>query len=109
MAVISPGLEPHPGDGASMPIYRLDPILPLHVRWARLSSISEAVWTSADTATKARENVAAKTAISFKPAAGHAPLERSPWLDDLLCTCVVETDSIEVPKGSVVTITGRPV
>jgi hypothetical protein len=92
-----------------MQIYRLDPILPLDARWARLSSISEAVWTGADTASRARENVAAETAISFEPVAGHAQLERSPWLNDRLSTCVIETDSIEVPKGSVVTTTGAPV
>lgn len=92
-----------------MHIYRLDPVFPLDARWAQLSSISEAVWTGADNASEARENVAAKTAIPDKPATAHAPLEASPWLNDLLCTCVMETDSIEVPKGSVVTATGRPI
>jgi hypothetical protein len=90
-----------------MPVYRLDPIQPLDPRWSSLSSICECLWTSAATDLEARHYVAHKTAVTHQRAADRTTIDTSPWLSDLLSTCVAERDDMEVPRGMVIKADGE--
>jgi hypothetical protein len=91
-----------------MQAYRLDPIDPKDPRWLA-SSIKERVWTMAHSDGEARNMVAAKTAIAAKPTERYAVIRRSPWLDDKLALCVLDTSRKDVPEGAVITANGRPI
>jgi hypothetical protein len=89
------------------PVFRLDPIDPNNPVWAELSTISHAVLTRADSAGKARQVVANKTVVGRTPKEPHAPIPRSPWLDDKLSLCVMQTNEHDIAEGAVVGLDGR--
>jgi hypothetical protein len=90
-----------------MNTYRLDPIPSTlsNPRWQR-SSVRECVWVAAETPNEARKKVALAT-IEFTPVVPGAPLLHSPWYDDALVICVMDTSRTDVPDDAVMTADGR--
>jgi hypothetical protein len=91
-----------------MSVYRLDPIKLGDLRW-QASTVKECLWAAAATPDRAREIVAARTAvvIAIAPSGQSAPTLQSPWLDDAITTCVLETSRNDVPDGAVIAADGR--
>lgn len=88
-----------------MSTYRLDPINLIDRRW-QASSIKETVWAGADNPNEARQIVAAKTLVAIRADLG-APKPLSPWLDDHLSMCALETSRTDIPKGTLITAPGK--
>jgi hypothetical protein len=88
--------------------YRLDPINPSDPQWDALSTIKQMVWVSAPHGGKARDLVAGKTA-KLTPTTRYAPKQvaQSPWLDDKMATCVLDTAKAGVPEGAVMLANGQ--
>lgn len=91
-----------------MKVYRLNPIRLNNRRW-ELSFIKESVWVSAVTPNKAREIVGVKTLVVNVPDNRFRPKLQSPWLDDFLASCVLDTSRNNLPPGDVITANGQPI
>lgn len=90
-----------------MSVFRLDPIEPNDASWA-LSTVCETVWTKANDPWTARQLVAARALQSMRSQPDQAP-PLSPWQNDYLTTCVIETSRISVPNGKVVRADGSEI
>ena len=92
-----------------MSVYRLSPISTTlgRRRW-RTSRVNDVVWVLAETSGKARERVASATVEFSRPTRRFAPIiVQSPWLDEALALCVLDTSKTDVPDGVVITAHGR--
>jgi hypothetical protein len=89
--------------------YRLDPIPTGRndPRW-EASHLQELVWAGATSPEDARKLVALKT-LTFTPTHPGRPILLSPWYDDKLATCVLDTGKVDVPEGVVIRGDGSPV
>jgi hypothetical protein len=88
-----------------MRVYRLDPIYLDDPCW-QASSVTEPVWVAAATAARARQLVAEQTS----PQAGWNPGARpnaSPWLSDILTSCVLEPWPTDASAGTLM-VAGDP-
>jgi hypothetical protein len=85
-------------------VYRLEPLNLNNPQW-RLASYLKVVWVSADTSGDARSIAAAKTMVS-REGVSFAPKLASPWLEETLSTCVLDTAKGDLPKGAAVTEDG---
>jgi hypothetical protein len=90
-------------------IFRLDPILTGQndPKWES-SHIKEVVWARATTPAKAREVVAIKT-LTVIPRRSDDLTLLSPWCDDRLATCVLDTARTDILAGAVIRADGKPV
>jgi hypothetical protein len=76
-------------------------------KWEKSPHIKESVWAGAPTLEKARELVDLKT-LTFTPARPPRLIVYSPWLDDQLTTCDLDT-ARTVSEGEVIRANGKPV
>jgi hypothetical protein len=93
-----------------MSVYRLDPIKLNHPRW-EASTIKETVWVIAENPKEARDLVAAKT-LHLTAIQIEQPLLLSPWIDDKISVCVLQTEPTNHPSpkpGTVINAQGRDV
>jgi hypothetical protein len=91
-----------------MSVYRLSPIsTTLGGRRWRTSCVSDVVWILAETPGEARERVASATVEFSRPTGRFAPMVQSPWLDETLALCVLDTSKTDVPYGVVIAADGR--
>jgi hypothetical protein len=91
-----------------MSVYRLSPIsTTLGGRRWRTSCVNDVVWVLAETPGKARERVASATVGFSRPTGRFAPRVQSPWLNEALALCVLDTSKTDVPDGVVITAHGR--
>jgi hypothetical protein len=92
-----------------MSVYRLEAISRgrKDPRWAR-SHVKGMVWAGAATPEAARKLVALKTSTYAPPHADRLVIH-SPWYDDRLATCVLDTARTDVPEGMVLRGDGTPI
>jgi hypothetical protein len=84
-----------------MTVFRLDPF-PHRLtdpRW-QASTVTELIFVGATTDQEARALAAQRTLTA-------AVGLQSPWLDDHLTSCVIETSKTDVPVGTVITADGQ--
>jgi hypothetical protein len=91
-----------------MSVYRLEAISrgQKDPRWAR-SHVKGMVWAGAATPEDARKLVALKT-LTYTPPRADRLIVHSPWYDDRLVTCVLDTTRNDVPDGRVIQGDGTP-
>jgi hypothetical protein len=90
-----------------MNTYRLDPIPSTFgdPSWHR-SSVREPVWVKAASPDAAREKVALAT-LNTAPRVLGAPITFSPWYNDTLVICVLDTSRTDVPEDAIIRADGR--
>jgi hypothetical protein len=90
-----------------MKTYRLDPIPSTvsNARWQK-SSVRECVWVTAENPNEARKKVALAT-LQFTHVEPGAPILYSPWYDDALAMCVMDTSRTDVREDAVITANGK--
>jgi hypothetical protein len=91
-----------------MSVYRLDPIDMDDLCW-QVSTEKKPLWASAATPATARELAAIKTTELHAPTRLFAPIPLSPWLDERLATCTVDTSKGDIPVGTVIRADGSVV
>ena len=87
-----------------MNIYRLDPIDPAHASW-RHSTENEVVWACAPNPASARALVASKT----RTKSHDHDLPESPWEDQKLTSCTLDSTMSLLDAGAVVRQDGSSV
>jgi hypothetical protein len=92
-----------------MNVYRLDPIPSTlsNPKWHQVRA-RESLWVQAESPDEARKKVALAT-LEYTPVVPGVAKPPSPWYDEGLALCVMDTSRADVPEGVVIKGNGRNV